>query len=804
MSFALPILVKTTVILYCASALTLTILRAAASTRHAILALALGAVLAVPLISALAPSLDLPLLPPTQPARGPAPVSALAPAAEVQKPAVATEGQPAPAGPQANRTETSVAAARPWGWSVWLGIIWGLGCLVLTLRWLVGQRDLRDLKRRSALLVDGSWPQLLTDLKRELKLATHVEVRIGDDSVPPMTWGVFRQVVLLPASAVEWPLDRQRAVLAHELAHVKRRDGLVRVITEAARVVYWFHPFVWYVAHELEVERELACDDCVLRLGTDAADYAGHLVAIARDLNSGRPPAAASMGNAAQLKTRLRAILEPRTRRRVLSRAAFGTLVSFAAMGTASMAAIQLTTDTVSECSDGIERGTSIAADTAGNLFFADGRRNQILKLAQDGASTVVAGTGTRGFSGDGGPATAAQLGRIISIAASPAGDLFIAEANPPRIRKVTAAGTISTFAGNGQLGVAGDGGPATAASMCKPAGLALDASGTLYVSFGFSGIDSLNGDFRIRKIDNNGVISTFAGGGTPWLGESIPDGGLATSAPFYIGYLAAGDAAGNLFLSGGARVRKITPSGIVSTVAGVGKRAFSGDGGPATSAQLGLINGIAVDKTGNLFISEFSNHRVRKVTPDGTISTVAGNGTDGFSRDGTAATAAQLTGVGEVATDGHGNIFIWENESTDGGPPWTRRIRKVNKNGVISTLFSRKDPVELLPYAFNIWSEPANQPQFLFEATIQGPIWGWGPIHGPAPVYPPAARAAGIHGIVKLEVQIERDGHVSAARVLTGHDLLKDAALEAARKFVVEPQPSALTTTAELNFMLN
>ena len=133
-------------------------------------------------------------------------------------------------------------------------------------------------------------------------------------------------------------------------------------------------------------------------------------------------------------------------------------------------------------------------------------------------------------------------------------------------------------------------------------------------------------------------------------------------------------------------------PSGIVLTIAGNGTSGFSGDGGPATSAQIGLVAGIAVDKAGNLFISEFSNSRVRKVTPEGTISTIAGNGTTGFSGDGAAATAAQLTGAGIVATDGLGGIFIMENESTGGGPPWTRRIRKVNKEGVISTVFSMKE----------------------------------------------------------------------------------------------------------------
>jgi TonB family protein len=186
----------------------------------------------------------------------------------------------------------------------------------------------------------------------------------------------------------------------------------------------------------------------------------------------------------------------------------------------------------------------------------------------------------------------------------------------------------------------------------------------------------------------------------------------------------------------------------------------------------------------------------------DGTINTIAGNGTAGFSGDGGAAAAARLTGLGDLAADGQGNIFIWENETTTGRPPWTRRIRKVNKDGVISTVFSKKDEVQVIPSAFRGWYQQ-DRPEFLFEATIQGPILGWGSIEGPSPVYPPSALAARVEGVVKLEVRIEPDGHVTPIRVQTGHELLNDAALDAARKFVVEPQASAVVTTAELNFML-
>jgi beta-lactamase regulating signal transducer with metallopeptidase domain len=448
MSIEIAVILKTAAIVCCACLVTLAMRRASASARHAIWALALGAVLAVPLISALLPDLELPVSQGGQAETAAAPVLARG---EVSKSTVATEGAPVPVSPQANRDETAVAA-RPWGWRIWLWSAWGLGALVVTLRWVAAWWELRNLKRRSAALLDGAWPQVLSGLKRELKITAHVEVRIGSDSVGPMTWGIFHRVVLLPASAADWTLDRQRAVLAHALAHVKRRDGLVRMLAQTARIAYWFNPLVWYAAYRLELERERACDDCVLRLGTDAADYADHLVAIERGLNSAQAPASASMCNAAQLKSRLPAILEPRTRRRELSFAAFVTLSYVAAIVTVPLAVVQFTTLAAMSqkdrgrsqgCSEGIGRGiTTMAADAAGNLFFADRQRNQVFKLAQDGNPTVVAGSGQRGFSGDGGPATAAQLGRIGSIAASPAGDLFIS-----RIR--TASDTQSNPCGN-------------------------------------------------------------------------------------------------------------------------------------------------------------------------------------------------------------------------------------------------------------------------------------------------------------------------------------------------------------------
>jgi hypothetical protein len=213
---------------------------------------------------------------------------------------------------------------------------------MLLLRWFGSAWDLRRLKRSSIPVTDPSSLELLAELKHELKITTPVDVRIGEAAVPPMTWGVFRPVILLPASAAEWTLDRWRAVLAHELAHVRRKDALVRVLTEVARIVYWLNPLVWYAVHRLEIERERACDDCVLRLGADAADYAEHLVAIARSLNSGSP-AAIAMARPSQLRLRLEAILDGRARRREVSRLSRTALISGGAVLTVLIAAIQAT-----------------------------------------------------------------------------------------------------------------------------------------------------------------------------------------------------------------------------------------------------------------------------------------------------------------------------------------------------------------------------------------------------------------------------------------------------------------------------
>lgn len=311
-----------------------------------------------------------------------------------------------------------------------------------------------------------------------------------------------------------------------------------------------------------------------------------------------------------------------------------------------------------------------VAVDTEGNLFVADSYNFRIRKVTTSGQISTVAGIGTAGFSGDGGPAISAQLYLPIGLTVDAAGNLLIADYVNRRVREVTPDGTIHTVAGIGTQGYSGDNGPATSAQFHLPTDVAMDAEGNLFIA------DSHNSS--IRKVTPDGVISTVAGNGTAGFSG---DGGPATSAQLYGPVGVAVDIAGNLFIadSYNSRIRKVTPEGMISTAAGNGTAGFSGDGGPATSAQLYQPSDVAVDFEGNLFISDLVNHRIRKVTPDGVISTVAGMGSAGLGGDGGQATSAQLTYPVGVAVDGTGNLFI-----ADTG---NHRIRRVTPNGVISTV---------------------------------------------------------------------------------------------------------------------
>ncbi|MEO6323410.1 MAG: hypothetical protein ABIT01_08340 [Thermoanaerobaculia bacterium] len=296
---------------------------------------------------------------------------------------------------------------------------------------------------------------------------------------------------------------------------------------------------------------------------------------------------------------------------------------------------------------------TGVAVDAAGNLYIADFNNNRVRKVtAATGVMTTIAGNGIQGFSGDGGPATEARLNNPAAVVVDPAGNVYFADATNEIIRRIDAGTAVITrVAGNGVRGFSGDGGPATEASLAFPTGIALDPAGNLYI------VDLATN--HIRKVSTAGVISTIAGTGTAGFSG---DGGPATEAqlnsPFGIGV----DAAGSIFVADrfNQRIRRITASGVISTVVGTGTAGFSGDGGPATAAQLNLATGVFADPAGNLFIVDQYNDRIRKVSATtGTISTVAGNGSLGSTGDGGPATAASLVFPIDVAVDAEGNIFI-------------------------------------------------------------------------------------------------------------------------------------------------
>lgn len=295
----------------------------------------------------------------------------------------------------------------------------------------------------------------------------------------------------------------------------------------------------------------------------------------------------------------------------------------------------------------------SPAADQSGNLYIADAGNCRVREVS-GGMITTVAGTGACTFSGDGGQATSATLSGPAGIAVSANGDLFIADSLNCRIRQVS-AGIITTAAGNGVCQSSGDGGTATSASIFQPTGVAVDGSGNIFVA------DTRG--CRIREI-SGGMITTVAGDAGAGTCLYSGDGGPALTAGITTPYTIALDGNGNLFIVDyyNCVVREVR-GGMINVVAGSGTCGHSGDGGPATSAELNHPYGLAVDGSGSLYITDATDCRVREVT-GGIISTIAGTGICGYSGDGGPATSAMLQSPQGIAVDGSGNLFIadWAN----------------------------------------------------------------------------------------------------------------------------------------------
>ena len=291
-----------------------------------------------------------------------------------------------------------------------------------------------------------------------------------------------------------------------------------------------------------------------------------------------------------------------------------------------------------------IANPSSVAVDGSGNVYTASSYLNQVFKIDLVGNLTVVAGDGSIGFSGDGGAATSASLNVPVGVAVDSSGNVFFSDLSNYRVRRVDAAtGIITTVAGNGTQGFGGDGGAATSASLDRPFGLAVDSSGNLFIA------DTNNN--RVRRVDAmSGVITTVAGNGSAGYGA---DGGPAIDTSVYSPQDLAVDPSGNLFIadSGNQRIRRVdAATGIISTFAGNGTTVFGGDGGPATSAGLYRPAGVDIDSSGNVFVADTGHGRIRRVDAGtGIITTVAGQTNSGFAGDGSLATGARLANPAQV-----------------------------------------------------------------------------------------------------------------------------------------------------------
>jgi len=301
--------------------------------------------------------------------------------------------------------------------------------------------------------------------------------------------------------------------------------------------------------------------------------------------------------------------------------------------------------------------------DSRGNMFVSDENANRVWRIDSGGIVSIAAGNGTQGFSGDGGAASAAQLTQPWGIAVDGLDNLYIVDSGNKRVRRVDPQGIITTIAGGGNSGVRGDNGPATAAYLSIPYGIAVDGTGNLYIAD--------ENDYRIRKVDVNGQISTFAGGG------GGGDDGPATSAFLDQPTDVLIDSVGNVFIAeaNAHKIRKVDPAGTITTIAGKGTWSSIsgyGDGGPALAAELRYPWGIAIDTMADrLYIADSNDQRIRVVDlGSGTITTLAGDGTNNYSGDGGPAAAAQLFSPFGVAVDATGAVLICDSSN--------QRVRKV------------------------------------------------------------------------------------------------------------------------------
>jgi RHS repeat-associated protein/CSLREA domain-containing protein len=307
----------------------------------------------------------------------------------------------------------------------------------------------------------------------------------------------------------------------------------------------------------------------------------------------------------------------------------------------------------------------SISRASDGSLYVGDSSNFRIRRIAPNGIISTIAGTGVSGSTGDGGSALTAQLNGLGYMAFRADGTLVFATG--VIVRTINTSGIINRFAGGGVPPF--DGNLATAARLDDPEGIAVGADGSLYIAD--------HASHRIRRVEPNGVISTFAGTGTSGFSG---DGGQATAAQLNNPEEIVIDIDGSMYIADQSnhRVRRIAPDGIITTIAGIGTSGFSGDGGLATAAQLNFPEGLTIAPDGSLYIADSSNHRIRRIAPDGIITTIAGTGTAGYSGDGGQATLARLNEPEGLAFGSDGSLYVAEASN--------HRVRRITPDGIITT----------------------------------------------------------------------------------------------------------------------
>lgn len=294
-----------------------------------------------------------------------------------------------------------------------------------------------------------------------------------------------------------------------------------------------------------------------------------------------------------------------------------------------------------------------VSTDINGNVYVADVVNNRIRKITPEGVVSTLAGDGAPGFAD--GPGSSAEFHAPVRVTIGPQGNIFVADVHNNRIRKITPEGIVTTLAGDGTSGFAD--GPGSSAKFNNPEGIIADTKGNIYIS------DAYNN--RIRKITPGGVVTTLAGNGTGGFAD-----GSGSSAEFNFPAGGTIDPQGNIYVADfyNNRIRKITPAGIVTTLAGDGTRGFAD--GAGSSSKFNFPGGVTNDSLGNIYVADIYNNRIRKITPEGVVSTLAGDGTGGFA-DGQG-NSAKFNNPNDITIDPQGNIYVADVNNA--------RIRKITQ----------------------------------------------------------------------------------------------------------------------------